>query len=153
MKKLAVGILVVIMLLSLFGCGKKAPEDERTAAATKFVHAVFVGGSEELLECVHPKLYADTLTRWRVSSRDYNEQAEMEIEITVTGEITACSASEINHKREDISDMLGEYFPIEDMCVVPVTISGRTSDGDEETREWDVYVAKVDGAWYALYMS
>lgn len=150
MKKLIVWTLIAVTLLSMFGCAKKEPEDERIAIATHFVHAIYAGDSQELRECVHPKLFADTMTRWNVGEWDYDEKT---IEVTATGKFDELTSTEIEHERDDISDFLGEYFPIEDMCAVAVTISGRTNDGDEETDVWSVCVAQVDGTWYALYMS
>ena len=149
MKKLAVWMLIAVTLLSMFGCAQKEPEDERVAAALHFVHAIYVGDSQELRECVHPKLFADAMTRWNVGEWDYDEKT---IEVTATGKFDELTSTEIEHERDDISDFLGEYFPIEDMCAVAVTISGRTNDGDEETDVWSVCVAQVDGTWYALYM-
>ncbi len=114
MKKLIVWMLIAVTLLSMFGCAKKEPEDERVAAATKFIHAVFLGGAEELRGCVHPKLYTDVLERWDVG---HWVDDDTTVEITATGEIrNTDSARALDNLCDDISRMAGEYLPIE-RCV------------------------------------
>lgn len=151
MKKLIVWMLIAVTLLSMFGCAQKEPEDERVAAATKFIHAVVLGGAEELRGCVHPKLYTDVLERWDVG---HWVDDDTTVEITATGEIRdEGPAKDLQDLREDISRMAGEYLPIEDVCGVVFTVSVRSIDRSEETRERVVIVGKVDGIWYALAMA